>query len=352
MATEGDWTTPGRGRGALTNARLHSNSPSKTLRTHGNGACGYCGNLVEWFDRHDGGRIPLTPMEFPSPRVPLRYRWSVSGGVARPGAYGRIDQFCRIAHPAICPAVEHDDLDPAIHPLHQALGVRMQKLISEGSFIPRLRDEAPTEDAAQDVEPDLPADRPVQRHVLACNNTLRIAPGPIDELQCVALDEETQDRCKRGVFELDEGQWVQVPVPPSRARPKSTVKRPMWVWEVNPLASYLDALRWLRQHCPAHHQSEAPDTAAVELVGFHTDRHARYITLDRPAGFQPTEAPADTGPQGPKTTTCAGDHCNNTTVVPEAGADWLCYRCARRARTRVATARRWQQPDSDRTDRA
>ncbi|MFJ6140549.1 DUF6083 domain-containing protein [Kitasatospora sp. NPDC092286] len=339
MTTEGGWTEPGRG--GLTNARLHASNPSKTLRVNGGGTCGYCGNQVEWFDRHDGGRIPLTPMEFPSLRVPLRYRWAVSGGVARPGAYGRIDQFCRIAHPAICPAVEHDDLHDAVKPLQQALGVRMQKLIKDGAFIPRLRNEPSTEEAVQDAEPEQPA----HRHVLAYTSILRIAPGPIDELQCVALDDDTADRCKREVFEPDEGRWTQVPVPPTRTRTRAAAPGgPMWVWEVDPLLAYMDALRWLRQHCPVHHQSEAPDATAVEIVDFHSTRHAQYILRSRPESFPllaEEEQRAPTG--GPEKTRCAGDNCHNTTVIAGVQPGWLCYMCERRAGRRAATHRRWQQ---------
>ncbi|MFJ6382627.1 hypothetical protein ACIQI7_21815 [Kitasatospora sp. NPDC092039] len=220
-------------------------------------------------------------------------------------------------------------------------------MINEGAFVPRLRDEAPTEDAAQDAEPEVQAEQPPSRHILACASTLRIAPGPIDELCCVALDEDTADRCKRGVFEPDEGQWVQMPVPAPRTRTRARTAPaggPMWVWEVNPLLGYMDSLRWLRQHCAGHHQSEAPDATAVELVDFHPGWHAPYVLRDRPEGFALPAEPAEK-PQGREHSrvVCAGDDCHNSTVVRGVRPGWLCYVCTRRAGRRTATHRRWQQ---------
>ncbi|MFG2712016.1 DUF6083 domain-containing protein [Streptomyces goshikiensis] len=56
-----------------------------------------CRHLVEYYDRDDGGRIPLVPHE----SIPLRSRWNVNGGVASVGAQGLA--HCYIAHPAPCP---------------------------------------------------------------------------------------------------------------------------------------------------------------------------------------------------------------------------------------------------------
>ncbi|MFJ9520644.1 DUF6083 domain-containing protein [Kitasatospora sp. NPDC101801] len=333
------------GRDGLQNARLHATSPSRTLRSHAEGRCRWCGNRIVWFDRYDGGRIPLTPVEFPKAGIPQRYRWTVSGGLAQPGSHGRLDQFCRIAHPAICPAAQHEDLDERLLPLLQSLGVLTQKMIRAGEFTPPPQSEAATEEAVQDAEPEAaPAadSRPV-RHVIAWNDRLRIAPGPVDDLRCVAFDDNTQERCDRPVFDETEGCWQQIPLPPPATRRRTAAPRgAIWVWELTPLA-YMDALRWVRQHCQAHHGSDATNAVAVEIVDFHPDRHAAYLTRTRPEGYQ--DAEKDTGaeePSGPKRTTCASTDCHNATLDRRAPKGWLCWQCTRTAKRRVTTHRRWQ----------
>ncbi|MFD7735862.1 DUF6083 domain-containing protein [Kitasatospora phosalacinea] len=335
--------------GRLTATRLDPWSPSRTLRAHATGACQRCGNPIEWYDRADGGRIPLLPGEFPAARVPGRYRWTVEGGSARHGSHGRIDKFCRIPHPAVCPGVQHTGLDPVLEPLLQALAVRTRKMIDAGTFTAPLAEDT-DEDVAQEPEPapqpDAPA--PADRHVLAWGGRLRIAPCPIDEVRCIALDDENGERCEDTLFDLAEGSWEQIPVPTPRGRKNTRSRGAMWVWELAPL-HYRDALRWMQQRCSVHHDSDAPDAVAPEFVEFNADRHGNFILRHRPYGFErPTPAtdPAAAPPAEPVRTVCSGDHCTNTTVVPDVEAGWLCYACARTGQRRAGVHRRWQQPDT------
>ncbi|MFJ1757333.1 DUF6083 domain-containing protein [Kitasatospora sp. NPDC088134] len=329
-------------------ARLDPWSPSKTLRSHATGACQYCGNPVEWYDRADGGRIPMLPGEFPARRIPGRYRWTVEGGSARHGSHGRIDKFCRIAHPAVCPGVQHTGLDPVLVPLQQALALRTRRMIDAGTFTAPLADDT-AEDAAEEPEPapapDAPA--PAGRHVLAWGGRLRIAPCPIDEVRCIALDDESGDRCEDTLFDLAEGSWEQIPVPVPPGRKNTRPRGAMWVWELAPL-HYRDALRWMQQRCTLHHDSDAPDAVPCEFVEFNADRHGNFVLRHRPPGYQrPAPAPEPGAEPGePVRTVCSGDNCTNTTVVPDVPPDWLCYACARTRQRRSETHRRWQhQPD-------
>ncbi|MEU4303014.1 DUF6083 domain-containing protein [Kitasatospora aureofaciens] len=118
--------------GGLRNGWIHRGSPTKVLRARATGCCKWCGNTVVWYDRHDGGRIPLAPVRFPSHRVPPRFRWSADEGMATVGAlFGE----CFLAHLAICPAIEHVVLPREIEDVVRVLGVRMWKMIDSGVFV-------------------------------------------------------------------------------------------------------------------------------------------------------------------------------------------------------------------------
>ncbi|MFD8597498.1 DUF6083 domain-containing protein [Kitasatospora sp. NPDC059646] len=335
----------------LTAARLDPWSPSKTLRADATGTCNRCGNPVEWYDRADGGRIPMLHGEFPAKRVPFQYRWSVEGGVARRGSYGRVDLRCRIPHPTVCPNVDHTGLDPVMLPMVQALAVRTRKMIENGTFTPPI-DEDVDEDAAQEVEPEPQpeAEAPTGRHVLAWGGRLRIAPCRIDDVRCIAWDDNTDDRCERTLFDIAEGAWEQIPVPAPSGRRNRGPRGAMWVWELSPL-DYRDALRWIQQRCTEHNGGNAPDAVPNEFVDFNADRHGRFIIRRRPEGYaRPAPTPADDTPAAPRTTNCAGGYCSNTTVVA-VGPDWLCYSCERTQRRRVGVHRRWQQSSDQKPHR-
>ncbi|MFD3470645.1 DUF6083 domain-containing protein [Streptomyces sp. NPDC058682] len=115
------WDSGGRTPKAM---RIHPHSPSKSLRGDNAGRCLYCHNLIRWYDRADGGRIPLLPKQCPTSRVPARARWSVDSGVARPGS---VEDTCWIAHPTICPGIERDGFaDAGLADLHRQSAINMQ----------------------------------------------------------------------------------------------------------------------------------------------------------------------------------------------------------------------------------
>ncbi|MFF2751747.1 DUF6083 domain-containing protein [Kitasatospora sp. NPDC058048] len=334
----GDGGDAGRG------LRLHASNPSKVLRARARGTCSWCGNIVEWFDRFDGGRIPLTPMPFPSHRVPRRHQWSVDRGMAHSGTVG--DQ-CRIPHPAICPALEHIGQEPELARMTQVLGVNTRKLIDSGRFVPPS--EVPDdEDEVEQPEPENAAADGNIRHVLSHGSVLKICPGRIEDLQCVADAEGTGRRCENPVFDASEGGWTQVDIPPAAGRNGKaillTYRGRMWAWEIQPL-DYMDALRWLWQKCPVH--QNAPEAHDRELIDFSTARHAPFILAERPRGYEPVRETGESGGGAPQfseaeRTQCAADGCWNGTIVP-VGEGWLCWQCAKRARTRETVRRKWQK---------
>ncbi|AXI78252.1 DUF6083 domain-containing protein [Peterkaempfera bronchialis] len=325
--------------------RIHQSSASKTLRSNDVDTCRYCGNLIEWFDRWNAARIPLTPMEFPSRAVPPRYAWNVSNGVAHGGSGG---EFCRIPHPAICPALDHDDLDPVLQPLVKALAVRMRTAIAHGTFTPAV----PEEPAQAEPRAESAAVRPA-RHVLMYMGILYLAPGPIDEVRCVAYYDTLGDRCSNPVLEPEarEGSWTQTPIPsvPGRLGRSAAFNGTMWVFELS-VPDYHSALRWLRQRCSLHHPS-GPDHDAVapEWAEFQPGTHHAHILRQRPADAD-IHAPAlpnllrHTAAARPSTT-CAGQGCANASLAP-VGPGWLCYQCTAKLKRRQQAERRRQRLSS------
>jgi hypothetical protein len=225
----------------------------------------------------------------------------------------------------------------------------MRRSINAGTFTPQVEDDL-TEEDIREPEPASAAAPGSVRHTLSYADILRIAPGPVTELGCVAMDRHTRQRCEGEVFAADEGQWEQTETPPVIARGRrgtlTTFRGPMWVWALRPL-DFRTALRWLHQHCAVHHFSSSANAVPVELVDFRTDKHAPFILRKRPEGF---ELPAaleqeaegwNIRPMGERTQ-CAGAGCPNGTVVAVAKG-WLCYMCERLSRRRTASHRRWQQ---------
>jgi hypothetical protein len=158
--------------------RIHGSSRSKSLRSNSPAECAYCGTPVEWYDRHDLGRIPLLPRQFPTRSVPHRHRWQVDGGIAYPGDLGAAD--CYIPHPAVCPAIEHEDLELQVLGIKRVLGLAMRKRMNHG-FLPRLVPTGETTEAEAEVadpEPD-PSVLSSERHVLEYNGLLRLLPSPL-----------------------------------------------------------------------------------------------------------------------------------------------------------------------------
>lgn len=331
--------------------RIFRYSASRMPLRNSSDRCSWCGNAVIWHDTFEKTRVPLIPGEFPAAWVPPRYHWHLNNGVAYLGAdpseYGR----CRLKHSTFCPALPHDDLDPAMWEIVAKLRARMDKRIEEGSFTPapiRPRSEAEV------AEPD-PADAAPPgstRHCLYYHGVLRIAPGLITNLQCVATTHE-DERCPNTVFDPNEGAWEQVDIPEAPGRAHQMILTAtggqMWVWTLDQAPGFQYISRWLRQCCPEHAEpGTRMDAAPLELVTFDPLRHGDFILATPPKGTGPVRhepTPVLAGSQREdeeeKRWKCAGPGCRNTTVREEQ-TGWLCYQCARRAKRRRATHAKWQ----------
>ncbi|WP_146074938.1 DUF6083 domain-containing protein [Streptomyces sp. Ru73] len=330
------------------NLWLNPGSSSNRIRSTAVEFCRYCGEAIEWFDRFDRKRIPLTP-EVPSKRIPDRFRWHIDGGIAYPGSYAQhMGGYCRIPHPAVCPALDHQDLPRILQTYATALGMRIQKRIACGKFTP-----AAVPDCEEEVsEPDPESTGAPERHILSFGGALRLAPGPIEDVQCVAADVSSTDRCPEMIFDADEGGWAPVDIPHAAGREGQMILSQtggqMWVWSLSSL-SFSSARRWLDQHCPNHTEhSTAPDAVEREWVTFHPLRHADYILAKRPSGYalpfnQGEENAIHSSPG--KRSICASQGCNNGSLAP-VGKDWLCWQCTKVAKRRVQTHRRWQAEGS------
>ncbi|MFF3539725.1 DUF6083 domain-containing protein [Streptomyces sp. NPDC002466] len=316
--------------------RLHRSNETRMLRRDGRTLCKYCGTSIEFFDRYDGTRIPLTP-EFPAKKIPPRLRWHVNRGIAYPGRDG-ISAYCRIPHPAVCPAVDHPDLPDELADVVRLLERRMHQAIRDGKFIPYKEPDDELE--VEHPDPD-PAE--LVRHIVAYFGVLRIGPCPIEDLQCIAEDRRTGRRCDNGVHNVDQGSWEQVEIDSSQATGRQgqlvldTTQGLVWAWQ---LTDYHAARRWWAQRCEDHFQSSQPDAVSNEFVPFHPVRHDAFILTERPTGYDP-EPSGDTlvvhaGPG--QRTKCA--RCTNSTMeaVPKG---WLCWECERDERRRARTHRRW-----------
>lgn len=329
--------------------RLHVANQSKLLRSTGTDRCKYCGTPVEWFDRYDTQRIPLTP-EVPSGGVPARFRWHVSQGVAYPGADPRSDLHCRLPHPAVCPALEHRDLPDELNDLVVKLGVRMRAQVARGRFVPFLAPEA--EEEIGEPEPQAETAPDNTRHTMQYSEKLRLAPGRIEDLRCIAALEDGE-RCPNGVFVVDEGAWelADLPHAPGRAGQMllSQTGGAMWVWSLKG-GDFTAVTRWLKQRCPVHEgPSNAPDHGPREWVEFHPLRHSEHVVSERPQGYDPPSAAKGiTVHDGPRNgQQCATDGCYNTTVTSEQQG-WLCWRCAKSAKRREHTRRRRRRTENGR----
>lgn len=321
---------------------LHRSNASRLLRSKAYDTCAYCSCPVEWFDRYDDRRIPLMPKEFPLALIPPKYRWYVDCGVAYTGTL-RGYMYCRLAHTTICPALEHDDLDVELQPLVTRLGVRMQQKIAAGQFIPKP---LASRDAAEVEEPEPANAAPAGevRHTMRYISSLRLAPGRIEDLQCIAATRHGR-RCSNSVYAADEGFWERVDIPHAPGREGelilNTTGGTMWVWTLAPL-EWQAATRWTKQRCEHHGDSSVPDHGPREWVDFHPVKHGSFIVGEKPQGYPEKESLQVPIHMGPKTTACANTpRCHNSTVT-NAPEGWLCYQCEHRTKRRTAVHARWQ----------
>lgn len=255
--------------------------------------------------------------------------------------------YCRLAHTTICPALNHDDLDAELQPLVTRLGVRMQKNIDAGQFAPRpVESQAAAEVAEPEPQNAAPAGQ--ERHTMRYVSSLRLAPGRIEDLQCIATTQYGR-RCSNFIYAADEGFWEHVEIPHAPGREGELILNAtggmMWVWTLAPL-DFGAGTRWTKQRCEVHADSPAPDYGPREWVNFHPVKHGSFIVGEKPQGYPEKESLQVPIHMGPKTTACDTAGCHNSTVmaVPEG---WLCWQCVRRTNRRAAVRSRWQGTRSD-----
>lgn len=321
---------------------LHRSAQTKILRKSGAARCKYCNTPVEWFERYDALRIPLTT-EFPTRRIPPKMRWHIERGIAYPGTDAS-NGYCRIPHPAVCPAFDHPDLPPDIQELVQVLAVRMRTAIERGEFTPYV--EPVAQEEAENPEPEKTQ---AVRHVIAYGGTLRIGPCAIEDLQCITRDSQTGQRCENAVCDLSEGRWGSVSIDEEQATGRlgqmvlNLTGGNIWAWQV---ADFNIAVRWWNQHCHEHHNSPEPDHVPSEFVPFHPLRHDAYILTERPTDYDLTPETEDqvvihNGPAA--RTTCATPSCSNTSVLAYPDT-WHCWQCEKLERYRQRIHTRWVKP--------
>ncbi|MFD5914850.1 DUF6083 domain-containing protein [Streptomyces massasporeus] len=328
--------------GSYRTMRVHQSSPSTLLRRNALAHCRYCGERMEYFDRHDHGRIPMVPKALPSARFPVQMRWHILRGIALPGDGG--EAYCYVPHPAFCAAVDHPESSRELTQARAVFRRRFDKRVSEG-FVPDLRPSDEDEVAEQHVEP-------VEglRHVIAYASLLWLAPGKVEDIQCVARAWRTGERCQNAVSH-SEGTWTETEIPYTPGRAGQEVLwsgSTMWVYALHTL--YPDEFRrWMQQRCIQHTGGAGMDGDVLppQWVRFRPLAHDEFILRDRPAHVE-LPPMVDTRVASislePERTECATPDCRNGSVatVPKG---WLCYKCARVREHREHTHRKWiQQP--------
>ncbi|MER7111136.1 DUF6083 domain-containing protein [Streptomyces sp. NPDC000229] len=327
--------------GSRRTMRLHRSSASKTLRQDSARLCIYCHHPIEWYERYDTKAwVPLLLQEFPSRLLPERYRWSVFNGLVYLGDGG--SERCRIVHPAVCPALDHDD-ERALRGLRRHYAVKTRKWIDEGAFVPPPRKDVSEEDVAE----QLLQTGPGPRHVITYTYWTWLGPAELDQIRCVAYSSSTGERCQKMVLDDDlyEGQWTQrdIPVPPGRAGQETLWGgQKMWVCDLNAL--YPDGYkRWRDQRCTVHHGGNTPNVIPPQWVLFDTFRHSDFIAYERPkiARERKREGHPLLGQMRPVAMGSRCALCTNRSHVKE-GDGWLCWECAPIVRRRSRIHEKWQ----------
>ncbi|MDO0929740.1 DUF6083 domain-containing protein [Streptomyces sp. TG1A-8] len=322
--------------------RVHQSSPSTLLRRDAIAQCRYCGERMEYFDRYDHGRIPMVPKALPSDRFPVQMRWHILRGIALPGDGG--ESYCYVPHPAFCAAVEHPESSRELTEVRALFRLRFEKRIKQG-FIPVLRPSDEDEVAEQHVEP-------VEglRHVIAYASALWLAPGKVEDIQCVARAWRTGERCLNAVSH-DEGEWTEIEIPYTPGRAGQEVLwagSTMWVYALHTL--YPDEFRrWMHQHCTQHTGGTSKDDALPpQWVRFRPLVHDDFILRERPAQVElPSLANIGIARLAlePERTECATPDCHNGSVA-KVLEGWLCYKCERARKHRERVHRQWVKPDN------
>ncbi|WP_318275331.1 DUF6083 domain-containing protein [Streptomyces pharetrae] len=318
--------------------RVHQSSPSTLLRRDALTRCRYCCELMEYFDRHDHGRIPMVPKAFRSARFPVQMRWHILRGIALPGDGG--ESHCYVPHPAFCAAVDHPESSGELAQARAVFRRRFEERVAQG-FIPDLRPADEDEVAEQHVEPVEGV-----RHVIAYASVLWLAPGKIDDIQCVARAWTTGERCGNAVSH-GEGTWTEIEIPYTPGRAGQEVLwsgSTMWVYALHTLYPE-EFRRWMRQRCSQHTGAMVDEVLPPQWIPFRPLAHDEFILRERPTQSE-RPAAVDRGIAAialePERTECASPDCRNGSVakVPKG---WLCYKCARVREHRERTHRKWIQ---------
>ncbi|MEU9535837.1 DUF6083 domain-containing protein [Streptomyces sp. NPDC048213] len=331
--------------------RIHKDSSSQILRRDATKRCIYCHHPIEWYERFDTQTwLPLLLQTFPSHRLPVRYQWSVFNGLAYLGDGGSGES--RIAHPAVCPAVAHDD-DPVLRGLRRSYALRTRRWVETAAFTPAPKKVVAEEDVAEQI---VQADSEV-RHIITYTYVTLLGPAAIDRIQCVALARSTGERCLNRVLDdaLSEGQWTQVDIPMGGARRRQGTLwegQKMWVYDLNAL--FPDQYkRWRSQRCASHAASDTPGAGLPpQWVPFNVTRHPEFIAYERPkvaGGAKRGHPLRDLVHPHSAGTRCSGDNCTNRSHRTEEDR-WLCWKCEPLALRRARVHQRWQASATDLQD--
>ncbi|WP_405763922.1 DUF6083 domain-containing protein [Actinacidiphila glaucinigra] len=253
--------------------RIAEDSPSRLLRTAQSAWCDFCGNAIEWYQRPGSTAVPLHPVELPAGSVPPGERWHVTSGVAHASHDG--SAWCRVRHHALCPAGLAGSRSPLLEEICRALALNSRRLQDAGLFTPRP-EQSPT------AAPNVPV-RPVVRIICA----RYLAPGPLEELQCVAQT-RARRRCSLPVLDPEAvpGTWRLELVDPL-LRPGDghlpAELEAMALYDLTGLP-YAEQMRWRAQRCTAHVTvRNAADSALIAWEPFDSVRHRQYIRDRLPA---------------------------------------------------------------------
>jgi hypothetical protein len=264
--------------------RLDQGNQTRLLRAAQTRPCPSCGNRVEWYYRSDGSTIALHPHELPTEQVPEHLRWHLHRGTAFPTGDGT--PWCRIAHPPLCPAREHEAAARLgrLATLRRDLALNTRALLDNGHLPP------PGPLASTGPGPH----RPTGRHLVHLLQALYLAPGRVQDLRCVAQSIR-RNRCPHTLIDPAQppGTWALLPIPSAPARghlPEHLTGTPMAVYDLSHLPSATQ-LRWHRQHCTAHASSLAGDIALTDWETFDVTAHHQHITPALPGDDERRTAP-------------------------------------------------------------
>ncbi|MGW4725379.1 DUF6083 domain-containing protein [Streptomyces sp. NPDC004291] len=266
--------TPARRR-AL---RVDATSPSRLLRIAQRSLCQACGNRIDWHPTPTQQTIPLHPAELPTALVPPPHRWHVASGVAHHADDAA--PWCRIAHPALCPAhTPPQELPPALGALRRRLALHTRKLLDTGLFTPQQPDNEQTPAA-----PCRPA-----RPVVQLLYSRYLAAQPIEDIRCVTQTLR-RTRCPHPVLSPHStpGKWTLLPAAPHHTRRQLALPAAdIAVYNLGHLP-YSEQMRWRTQRCPAHAAAHsAPDLALAEWDIFDPLLHHAFLVTRLPEASRP-----------------------------------------------------------------